>query len=143
MAFVRRVGLFRREIIESVSPAGLEVLLDGAGRISEGQITGGRYFGSTMLTIDLDVLRAVVQDPCDVGTAARLARHLADEPRVKQIIRGLALREARRIAARPLVLVEAELRVHTEGTRVFLDMDLEGTLASGGTLDAASAAGDD
>ena len=141
MAFVRRVSLFRREIIESISPAALELLLGSAGRISEGQISGGRYYGSTMLTIDLDRIRGVVQDACDVATAARLAQLLAAEPRVGQLVKELALREARRIAARSLELVEAELRVRTEGTRVCVDMDVEGIFASRGTAGTAGTAG--
>lgn len=128
MAFVRRVSLFRREIHESVSPAALEVLLGSAGRISEGKLSGGRYFGCTMLTLDLGEVQGAVSDPCDVATAARLARRLAAEPYVEQEVRRLALSEARRITSRSLDLVEAELRVRVEGTRVFIDVDLEGAL---------------
>lgn len=128
MAYVRRIGIFRREIRESVSPAALDLLLASAERISEGQIAAERYLGSTMLTVDLTRVHGVVQDACDVATAARLARHLEGEPHVKLALQELALKEARRIASCPLELVDAEVRVRVEGTRLFLDVDVEGAL---------------
>jgi hypothetical protein len=127
MAAVRRVGLFRREITESVSPAALEVLLATAGRISEGQLSReGRYYGSTILTIDLEQLGAYVQDRCDAATAARLAAVLEHETELHQAAARLALTEAQRIAGRPLRKVEADVQVRTEGSRVLVDVDVEG-----------------
>lgn len=126
MAAVRRIGLFRREIRESLDPAAVEVLLSSATRISEGQVgPDGRFYGSTMLTIDLDRIRPQVRDACDVATAARLAALLEGEAALHERLGRLAVGEARRIAGRGLRRPEADLRVRTEGTRLFIDIDVE------------------
>lgn len=126
MAAVRRIALFRREIRESISPVAIEVLLASATRISEGQVAAdGRYYGSTMLTIDLERVRDRVCDVCDVATAARLAQLLRQEPTVQQRTGRLALEEARRISGRALRRAEADIRVRSEGARVFIDVDVE------------------
>jgi hypothetical protein len=126
MARCRRVSLFRREIKERVSPAGFDLLLDRASKISEGQISGQRYYGSTMLTLDLRAVEAGVSEPCDVATAQRLARLLAGEPEILDRLRGLALADARRIARRKMGRLETDLRVRTESSRVLIDIDVEG-----------------
>jgi hypothetical protein len=126
MAFVRRIGLFRREIIERVSPAGLDLLLQTACRISEGQVSGDQYFGSTLLTLDLQQAEIQLQDACDVATAARLARLLEQEPVALEQIRALARAEAQRIACHPLRELELDVRIRVEGPRVFIDVDVEG-----------------
>lgn len=127
MAAVRRISLFRREIRESIPPAGVELLLDHAARISEGQVAAdGRYYGSTMLTIALEQLQGAICDSCDVSTAEHLARLLEAAPEVQEQTCRLALAEACRIAGRRLQRVEADMRVRWEGTRVFVDIDVEG-----------------
>jgi hypothetical protein len=126
MAFVRRVSLFRREIRESISPAALDVLLSSAGRISEGQLSGERYYGSTMLTIDLTRIQGRVRDVCDVATAARLSRHMNEEQDARGVVRRIALEEACRVAGRQIALLEAEVRVRAEGQLIYVDVDLEG-----------------
>ncbi len=131
MAASRRVSLIAREIRERVSPAGFELLLRGASRISEGQAAATRYDGSTMFTFDLEGARAEVRERCDVATAAHLARLLEREPELLARLRALALEEARRIAGRPLRELDADLRVRVEGCRVFVDVDVEGELAPG------------
>jgi hypothetical protein len=126
MAAVRRIGLFRREIRESLDPAAVEVLLASATRISEGQVgPDGRFYGSTMLTIDLERIRPQVKDACDVATAARLAALLEAAAALHERLGRLAVSEARRIAGSGLRRPEADLRVRTEGTRVFIDIDVE------------------
>jgi len=126
MAAVRRIGLFRREIRESLDPAAVEVLLASATRISEGQVgPDGRFYGSTMLTIDLERIRPQVRDACDVATAARLAALLEAEVTLHERLGRLAVSEARRIAGSGLRRPEADLRVRTEGRRVFIDVDVE------------------
>ena len=126
MAAVRRIGLFRREIRESLDPAAVEVLLASATRISEGQVgPDGRFYGSTMLTIDLERVRPRVRDACDVATAVRLAALLETETALHERLGRLAVSEARRIASSGLRRPEADLRVRVEGTRVFIDIDVE------------------
>ena len=129
MAFVRRVSLFRRQIIESISPAGLELLLAGASRISEGQVTSrGRYYGTTMLTIDLQHTGGKVRQVRDVSTSSRLARHLEQEPAAMQQVVRLAVREASNVAGQPILEPAAEVEVRVKGHRVLVDVDLEGSV---------------
>ena len=130
MASSRRVALIAREIRERLSPAGFDLLLRGASRISEGQAQGARYDGSTMITFDLEAARSEVRERCDVATAAHLARLLEREAALLARLRELAIGEARRIAGRPLYKLEADLRVRVEGCRVFVDIDVEGELSS-------------
>jgi uncharacterized membrane protein YccC len=129
MVASRRVSLIAREIKERVSVAGFDLLLRAARRISEGELAGVRYYGSTMVTLDLEASRAEVRDRCDVATAARLARLLAAESELLSRLRALAEGEARRIASRPLGPLEVDVEVRAEGCRVLVDMDVEGELA--------------
>jgi hypothetical protein len=127
MAVVRQVSLIRREIREQISPVGLELLLLNASRISEGRVAAdGRYYGSTMLTIDLALARDQVREACDVATAARLARLLELDAPAKARLRELAIEEARRVAQRTVGKLEVDMRVRVEGNAVFVDLDVEG-----------------
>lgn len=130
MAFVRRVGLFRREIHERISPAALDILLSSAGRISEGQLSGDRYYGSTMLTIDLTRIQGRVREVCDVATAARLGQQMSEQQDAQQVVQQIAVAEATRIAGRPLALLGVEVRVRSAGQLIYVDVDLEGTGAA-------------
>src|SRR3954449_13051215 len=80
IARVQRIALFEREVRERLSRAALDVLFARAEVISEGQSTirnaKPAYFGSTMLTIDLNGLAGVLREACDAGTARRLANLL-------------------------------------------------------------------
>ena len=130
MASSRQVSLFRREIKERLSPTGFELLLQSVKKISEGQISAtGRYYGSTMLTLDLAGVDRRIRDECDVATALRVAQLLQAEPDLLHQLRELALKDARRIARRPMLRLEADLRVRADGCRVLVDLDLEGEAA--------------
>jgi len=126
MAAARRVSLFRREIKERVSPAGFELLLAAARKISEGRLTGAHYDGSTMLTLDLATVDDGVRDACDVATALHLGQLLRLEPTLLERARALAAEDARRLAARPLSRLELEVRIQVEGCRILIDIDVEG-----------------
>jgi hypothetical protein len=130
MACARRVTLFEREIRERLSRVAVEILLDEADVLSEGQLAGEgserRYFGSTMITIDLAVLTEVVREPCDASSARRTAILLQREPRALARVRAVAEQEARRLARAPLRRVASELVFRWEGLRVFVDVDVEG-----------------
>jgi hypothetical protein len=130
MAFARRVNLFRREIKDGVSSSGFELLLRAASKISEGQISaGGHYYGSTMITIDLDPARGLVRDAADVATATKLATLLEKETRLLDGVRQAALQEAHGIACRPLEELQTDIRVRSEGCKIFVDVDVEGQIA--------------
>jgi hypothetical protein len=138
MASVRQVPLFQREIKERVNPAGFELLLNAAKRISEGQINPtGQYFGSTIIT--MDILQAVhlVRDACDVATAAKLAQLLQNEAKLLNQVRQLAIADAKKIARQPLDQLETECHIRTEKNHIFIDIDVEGKAVSSVWLVAA------
>jgi len=127
MASAQRLSLFAREIKERVSPAAFEALLAGAKWISEGQIqASGRYFGSTLITLDLERAQERLKERGDVATAARLAELLGSETALLARVRQLSLQEAKRIATRPLPQLATEVHVRTEGCRVLVDVEVEG-----------------
>jgi len=126
MAVVRRVGLFSREIIERLSIAGVEMVLSGVSKLSEGQVLADeRYYGSTMLTVDLRDVQQSVRDSCDVATGMRLARLWVHHEAVTDRVRAIAHAEAERIANQPLTLADTDMRIRCEGTLLFIDVDVE------------------
>jgi hypothetical protein len=131
MAQARRVSLFEREIHERLSRAAIDILVDGADVLSEGQRDpkGRRYYGSTMLTIDLLRHAALLREPCDAVSARRVAALFQKDARAASRVRLIADREARRLCGGGLGRVAVELRFRWEGARVFVDVDVEGALA--------------
>ena len=127
MASAQRVPLIEREITEKLGAAALELLFADAERISEGSIHQGRYFGSTMLTIDLAKLanRLRVDHDNRIDTYTVM---LAEDARVTRRIHRLAERDATSRANAPLSKVSVEVRVRADGQRIFLDADVEATL---------------
>ncbi len=53
MAMARRVSLFEREVVVRLAPVAVELLHGAARVLSEGELDGDIYAGSTMLTVDL------------------------------------------------------------------------------------------
>lgn len=133
MARATRIALFEREIRERLSPAALDLLFARVEVISEGQraIRGGRdsYFGSTMLTIDLPALAALLRDACDAGTARRLATLLGEDPGVARRIQQLTEREAARVAGAAPLQVGTHVTIRSQGAKVFIDVDVEAGFA--------------
>jgi hypothetical protein len=130
MAVVRQIGLFSREVVEHLSVSGVEMLLSQLSRLSEGQVVDGRYYGSTMLTLDLRTLEGKIRDACDVTTAMRLARLWSDNQAVIAQVRSLAHAEAIRIAARPLAPGGIDVKIRAEGGWLFVDVDVEAAVES-------------
>ncbi len=131
MARATRIALFEREVRERLSRAALDLIFARAELISEGQRSerGGRdsYFGSTMLTIDLPALAAVVRDSCDAGTARRLAALLEADAGVIRRVEELAAEEAARVGGAKPRQVGTHITIRAQGARVFIDVDVEGT----------------
>jgi hypothetical protein len=117
---------------ERLSRAALELLLARAEVIWERQrnTRAGReaYFGSTMLTIDLEALAPALREACDAGTARRLAILLESDPVVASRVEEIAAREAARVAGAAPRQVSAEMKVSARGVRVFIDVDVEAAL---------------
>src|SRR5690554_1607916 len=80
MAMARRVSLFEREVTVRLAPGAVELLHGAARVLSEGELTGDVYAGSTMLTVDLTRTADRISDPPDASTAQKVALlYAADE----------------------------------------------------------------
>jgi hypothetical protein len=128
MAQARKIPLIEREIRERLSQAALDVIFAHAQIISEGEGGKGQFFGSTMLTFDIATLAEILREPADEGTARRLAALLAKEESLARRIESVVRREVERIAAAAPQSVRGETRIRAQGTRVFLDVDVEASL---------------
>jgi hypothetical protein len=130
MARAARVTLFEREVREKLSVAAVEILVERAGILSEGKRSAAptakaRYFGSTMITVDVATLGELVREPCDGRAAARVAELIRDDARVHRRVQKIAAREAERLAGQALRVRAGEVRVRAQGTFVYLDVDVE------------------
>lgn len=137
MAKALRVTLFEREIRERLSQPALELLLDGAEVLSEGeridtspvQTSDGplpTIYGSTMLTIDLAKVAGRVREACNKETAGRVAAQIAVDERVGARLRLMATQEATRLAGAAIANLTTEVRVRTRNTTIFIDIDFTG-----------------
>jgi len=127
MATARRVSLFDRRVEVRLAPAAHEILFGAAEVLSEGQVEGDRFVGSTMVTIDLARAASQISDGCDVATARRIAELLPADERARERARGLAVAEARRCAG-ALDAPQVDLRVRATGRQLHIDLDLEAGL---------------
>lgn len=131
MAKASRVTLFEREVRERLSQPALEILLDSAEVLSEGQrvdaLHGGEsVYGSAMLTIDLAKVSGRVRETCDEAAAQRVAGEMATDQRVGARLRELAAQAARRLAGSPVDNLATEVRVRARGSSIYIDIDFEG-----------------
>lgn len=124
MAMARRVSLFEREVSVRLAPAGLDVLFEDARLLSEGQVEGPRYFGSTMMSIDLSRVQPKVSDDCDAALARRIADLAQADERVRERARRLAVIAAERQHG-ALDAPTVDVHVHRDGRVVHLDLDVE------------------
>jgi hypothetical protein len=125
MSMARRVSLFEREVTVRLAPAAVDLIHQAARVLTEGELTGDFYAGSTMLTVDLARTIDRISDPPDVSTAQRVALLYAADERCREHARRVAVGEARRMAgcelAAPLVDVESRAR----GPEVHLSLNVE------------------
>ncbi len=130
MARAERVTLFEREVRERLSVAAIDLVLDRARILSEGKRAASptaaqRYFGSTMVTIDVAELAQLVRDPCDVRMTEHLAQLIGDDARMLRRVQKLAEREAQRLCDGPVKVRAGEVRVRAAGTLIYLDVDVD------------------
>src|SRR5687768_7626757 len=83
MAMARRVSLFEREVTVRLAPVAIDIIHSTARVLTEGELTGDFYAGSTMLTIDLHTAAARVSDPPDASTAQKVALLYAADDRCR------------------------------------------------------------
>ena len=125
MASAARVSLFARRIDIRLSSAAIDILFERAVVLSEGNLDGDRYFGSTMVTFDLARAVDLVSDACDPDTVERIRALISSDERIKDRARRLGAAEAQRCATAVLETPAVDLRVTSTGNHLHLDLDVE------------------
>lgn len=125
MAMVRKVSLFEREVTVRLAPVALELLHGAARTLTEGELAGDGYAGSTMLTIDLARTADRVSDAPDAATAQRAAALYAGDDRCREHARRIAVKEARRIAGCDLTGHCVDLESRSRGHELHLSLNVE------------------
>ena len=132
MATVRRIALIEREVRERLSKAALDAIFARAKVMAEGErdTTGGRnlFVGSAMLTCDIAEVGHILREPADAGTANRLASLLAKDTSLAERALEIAKREVGRVAGQVPRTLRGETRIRVQGTKVFIDIDVEAAL---------------
>jgi hypothetical protein len=125
MAMARRVSLFEREVVVHLAPVAIDVLHSAARVLTEGELTGDDYAGSTMMTIDLARTRDRISDPIDASTAQRVAVLYAADERCREYARRIAGKEARRIAGCELAVPNVDVESRARGHELHLSLNVE------------------
>jgi hypothetical protein len=125
MAMTRRVSLFEREVAVRLAPVAVELLHGAARLLSEGELDGGRYAGSTMLTVDLARTREQISDPPDASTAQRVALLYATDERCREHARRIAGKEARRMAGCELAALHIDIESSARAGELHLSLNVE------------------
>jgi hypothetical protein len=125
MVMARRVSLFEREVTVRLAPVAVDILHSTARVLTEGELTGDFYAGSTMLTVDLTRTAARVSDPPDVSTAQRVALLYAADDRCRDHAKRIAFTEAQRVASCPLTAPLVDVESRAKGPEVHLSLNVE------------------
>jgi hypothetical protein len=125
MAIARRVSLFERQVSVRLAPVAVELLHDAARMMSEGELTGDIYAGSTMLTVDLARTTGRVSDPPDASTAQRVAFLYASDERCREHARRIAIAEAKKSAGCELAAAHVDVESRARGAELHLSMSVE------------------
>jgi len=121
----RRVSLFEREVKVKLAPLALELLHDAARVLSEGDMDGNVYAGSTMLTIDLAKTTTRVSDPPDASTAQRVAMLYAADERCRNHAKRIAVTEAIKTAGCELTAPHIDVESRSRGSELHLSLNVE------------------
>lgn len=121
----RRVSLFEREVKVKLAPLALELLHDAARVLSEGDMDGNVYAGSTMLTIDLAKTATRVSDPPDASTAQRVAMLYAADERCRNHAKRIAVTEAIKTAGCDLTAPHIDVESRSRGSELHLSLNVE------------------
>ncbi|MDX2092150.1 MAG: hypothetical protein SFX73_30070 [Kofleriaceae bacterium] len=127
MAMARRVSLFEREVTVRLAPIAVELLHGVARKLTEGELSGDAYAGSTMMTVDLARAKDVVSDAPDATTAQRVALLYAADERCRAHARRIAIADARRIAGCELEAPTVDVESRAKGPEVHLSLNVEAT----------------
>lgn len=113
-----------------------EALFRTANVISEGTLDPeGIFFGSTMITFDLELLARDWRGPLDALERERLLRAVEGSVRVRLRAMRIARAQAQQhVGGRSLSTAHTEMRMNLRGTRLHLDVDLEVEVALSSAL---------
>ena len=125
MAWARRVSLFEREVRVRLAPVAVELIHGAARMLTEGELHGDVYTGSTMLTMDLARTADRISDPPDATTAQRVAVLYASDERCREHARRIAISEARRLAGCDLTRPSVDLETCARGSELHLSLTFE------------------
>lgn len=125
MAMARRVSLFAREVSIKIAPAAVDLLHGAARMLSEGELVGDRYSGSTMLTIDLAKTSHRISDPPTATTAQQVAFLYAADERCRDQARRVAMGEARRHAGCDLATPHVDVESRARGSELHFEFNVE------------------
>lgn len=127
-ALVRRSSVCLTRALEEELFRCAEVLSEGGRRAVGGQRDS--YFGSTMISVDLERLRPLFRGGLDERTRQLLADAVDGSVRVRLRAMRLARAEAaRRVQDRTLGTAFVETRVRLTQRQLHIDVDLEVTLS--------------
>lgn len=125
MAMARRVSLFEREVSIRLAPVAVELLHGSARVLSEGELAGEVYAGSTMMTVDLRSTTDRFSDPPDASTAQKAALLYAADERCRVEARRIAMTEARRMANTDLTSPLVDVESRAKGAELHLTLNVE------------------
>lgn len=125
MAMARRVSLFSREVTVKLAPVAVDLLHHSARVLSEGELSGELYMGSTMMTIDLQRAAHQISDPPDATTAQRVAFLYAADERCRDHARRIAVVEARKRAGCDLTIPHLDVESRARGPELHLSINVE------------------
>ena len=125
MALARRVSLFEREVAIRLAPVAIELVHGAARVLTEGELTGDGYTGSTMLTVELARTADRISDPPDAATARRLAQLDRADERRRDRARRIGLAEAVRVAGGPLAAPHVDVESRARGAELHLCVNVE------------------
>ncbi len=125
MAMARRVSLFERTVSVRLAPVAVDILHDAARILSEGELAGDIYAGSTMLTVDLSRTATRVSDPPDASTAQRVAFLYAADERCREHAKRIAVAEARKSAGCELTAAHVDVESRAKGSELHLSLNVE------------------
>jgi hypothetical protein len=125
MALARRVSLFAREVTVKLAPVAVDLIHSAARLLSEGEMDGNLYTGSTMMTVDL--ARAVdrISDAPDATTAQRVAFLYAADERCREHARRIGVAEARKRAGCDLSIPHVDVESRAKGPELHLSINVE------------------
>lgn len=123
-ALLRRTYVVLGREVEEAIFRRAEVLSEGGCRV--GPAGRDAYFGSTMISVDLDHLRSHWRGEFDTKARAALAAAVDGSARVRLRAMRLARAEAaRRVPGRAFGTAQVEIRVRLNRDQLHIDVDLE------------------